>query len=196
MNPRPEQLPRLKRLNITMSCAPKYIMGDGPEVIKDYGEEYLSWVVPMRSIIEAGVRAVFEIDTHAVAGEGAFFHLGQYVNREGPNGEVFAPEQRINRIWALKTATPWAAYYVLKEDNIGTLEEGKFADFLVLNKNYFDEVAVPDLMIKTVRPLMTVIGGHTRYLDPGLAAEIGLEPVGIHPEQVIRQINQWEEEAR
>lgn len=191
MNPRPDQLPRLKKLNITMSCAPKYIMGDGPDILVDYGEEYLSWMVPMRTTIEAGVRAVFEIDTHAVAGEGVFFHIGQYVNREGPNGEVFAPEQRINRIWALKTATSWASYYVLKEDVLGTLEERKFADFLVLDKNFFDEDTVPDLMIKTVRPLMTVIGGHIRYLDPGLASEFRVQPVGIHPEQVIRQISQW-----
>jgi predicted amidohydrolase YtcJ len=195
MNPRPDQLPRLKRLNITMSCAPKYIMGDGPDIIKDYGEEYLQWMVPMRTTIEAGVRAVFEIDTHAVAGEGVFFHLGQYVNREGPDGEIFAPEQSINRIWALKTATSWASYYVLKENVLGTLEEGKFADLIVLNKDYFDEDLVPDLKLKTVRPLMTIIGGHLRYLDTDMASELGTEPVGIQPEQVIRQIQQWEAEG-
>ena len=105
---------------------------------------------------------------------------------------MFAPEQRINRIWALKTATPWAAYYVLKENELGTLEEGKFADFLVLNKNYFDEDVVPDPMIKTVRPLMTVIGGYTRYLDPGLAKEFGVQPTGIHPVALVRQISEWE----
>lgn len=149
----------------------------------------------MRTTIEAGVRAVFEIDTHAVVGEGVFYNLGQYVNRIGRNGEVFAPEQRINRIWAMKTATPWAAYYVLKEDELGTLEEGKFGDFLVLNKNYFDEEGVPDMMIKTVRPLMTVIGGHIRYLDPGLASEFGEQSVGIHPENLLRQISQWEAEG-
>ena len=193
MNPRPEQLPRLKRLDITMSCAPKYIRGDGPDVIKDYGSEYLSWVVPMKTTIDAGVRTVFEIDTHSVAGEGVFYHIGQYVNRFGPNGEVYAPEQRINRVWALKTATSWASYYVLKEDVLGTLEEGKFADLLVLNKNYFDRDVIPDPMIRTVRPLMTVIGGHVRYLDNGLAAEFKTDPVGIQPEQVIRTISDWEQ---
>jgi hypothetical protein len=60
------------------------------------------------------------------------------------------------------------------------------------NKNYFDENAVPDPMIKTVRPLMTVIGGHIRCLDPGLAGDFNTLPVGIHPERLVRQINQWE----
>jgi predicted amidohydrolase YtcJ len=194
VNPRPDQMPRLKRLGVIMSCAPKYIQGDGPDVAKDYGKEYLSWVVPMRSIIEGGVRAVFEIDSHAVAGEGAFFHIGQYVNRMGNDGNVLAEDQKINRTWALKTATSWASYYVLKENDLGTLEEGKFADLIVLNKNYFDK-NLPDDMLKTVRPLMTIIGGHLRYLDNGLAAELKIEPFGIQPEQVIRQIHQWETEG-
>jgi len=194
LNPRPEQLPRLKRLNVTMSCSPKYIRS-GQQIAGDYGEEYLSWVVPMRSILEAGVRGVFEIDEHAVAGLGTFYYLGQYVNREGPEGQIFSPEQSIDRVSALKTATTLAAYLVLKENELGTLEEGKLADLLVLNKNYFDENAVPDLMLKTVRPLMTMIGGHIRYLDTSLATEFGMQPVGIQPEQVIKQISQWEAEA-
>ena len=192
LNPRPEQIPRLRKLGVMMSCAPKYLWNDPIEIARDYGEEYLAWIVPMRSLIEGGVRTVFEIDSHSVAGEGVFFHIGQYVNRLDSQGKVVAPEQKINRIWAMKTATSWASYYVLKEDMIGTLKEGKFADFLVLNKNYFDDNAVPDLMIKTVRPLMTVIGGHVRYLDPLLAGEFKAEPAGIHPEQLIRTIDQWE----
>ncbi|MGY8814772.1 MAG: hypothetical protein ACKVHQ_08645, partial [Gammaproteobacteria bacterium] len=80
------------------------------------------------------------------------------------------------------------------ENDLGTLEEGKFADLIVLNKNYFDK-NLPDDMLKTVRPLMTIIGGHLRYLDNGLAAELKIEPFGIQPEQVIRQIHQWETEG-
>jgi len=103
-----------------------------------------------------------------------------------------APSQRINRIWALKTATSWAAYSLFREDRLGTLEEGKFADFIILNKNYFDAKAVPDPMIKTVRPLLTMIGGHLRYIDTEFAAEQNTKPAGIQPEQVIKQIREWE----
>lgn len=195
VNPRPEQLPRLKKLGVIMSCAPKYITGDGPDVARDYGKEYLNWVVPMKSIIDGGVRAVFEIDTHAVAGEGTFFHIGQYVNRMGGDGNVLGPAQRINRTWALKTATSWAAYSLFREDRLGTLEEGKFADLIVLSKNYFDTKAVPDPMIKTVRPLLTMIGGHLRYVDTAFAAEQKTQPAGIQPEQIVRQISEWEAEA-
>ena len=149
----------------------------------------------MRSIIEGGVRAVYESDSHQIAGVGNFYFFGQMVNRINGEGNVIAPNQRINRTWALKTATTWAPYYLQKEDVIGTLEQGKFADVVVLNKDYFDETAVPDLMLKTVRPLMTLVGGEVLYLDPDLANEFNTEPVGIQPEQVIRQIAEWETET-
>ena len=191
LNPRPEQVPRLKQLGMIMSCAPKYIGGDGPEVAKDYGEKYLDWVVPMRSMLEGGVMVVYESDTHEVAGVGHFYYLGQMVTRETDTG-VLGPEQKINRVLALKTATTWAPYYLFKEKELGTLEQGKFADLQVLNKDYFDAKALPDNMIKTVRPLMTVVGGKTAYLDPSLAAELKLQPEGIQPEQLIKQINEWE----
>jgi predicted amidohydrolase YtcJ len=192
LNPRPEQIPRLKKLGMIMSCAPKYIGGDGPEVSADYGEKYLDWLVPIRSMIDGGVMVVYESDTHVVAGVGHFYYLGQMVTRETDQG-ILGPDQRINRILALKTATSWAPYYLFKEDVMGSLGEGKFADLLILNKDYFDENSVPDPMIKTVRPLMTMVGGRIEYLDPGLALEFGSAPEGIQPEQLLRQIQIWEE---
>ncbi|MGK0296729.1 MAG: putative amidohydrolase YtcJ [Gammaproteobacteria bacterium] len=191
LNPRPEQIPRLKKLGIIMSCAPKYIGGDGPAVAEDYGEEYLNWLVPIKSMIDGGVMVVYESDTHVVAGVGHFYYLGQMVTRETDDG-VLGPDQRINRILALKTATSWAPYYMFKEDEFGSLEEGKFADLLILNKDYFDEDVVPDAMIKTIRPLMTMVGGSIQYMDPGLASEFGIQAEGIQPEQLIQQIHTWE----
>ena len=196
MNPRPDQIPRLAKLGIIMSCAPKYIDGDGPNIAADYGDEYLEWLVPMRSIIEGGVRAVFETDTHEVAGVGNFYYIGKMVNRENRVGDIVGASQAINRIWALKTATIWSPYYLHKEDVIGTLEEGKFADVVVLNKDYFNEEVVSDTMIKIVRPLMALVGGDVQYLDTGLATEFNTEPIGIQPEQLIRQIAEWETGTR
>ncbi len=77
----------------------------------------------------------------------------------------------------MKMATVWAAEYVLREDVLGSLEPGKWADFVVLDKPYFDRDALPDRMIRTVRPLMTRVGNETVYLDPALAAEWGVAPV-------------------
>jgi hypothetical protein len=72
------------------------------------------------------------------------------------------------------------------------LELGKLADFIILNKDYF---SVPDRMIKTVRPLMTVVGGNTVYLDPDYATELGVQAVGLQPTFALEHIAIWEAEA-
>jgi predicted amidohydrolase YtcJ len=189
MNPRPDQIESLRRFNMIASCAPKYITNISDEVTRDYGEQYLKWSVPMRSLIDGGVRTVFEIDEPVT--RGLFWYMDLMVNRQDINGNVWVPEERIDRVEALKTATIWATEYVGRKKDLGSLEPGKLADYLILNKDYF---TVPDRMIRTVRPLMTVVGGNTVYLDPGFASEIGTVAVGLQP-MSLEHIAIWEAEA-
>jgi predicted amidohydrolase YtcJ len=190
MNPRPDQIESLRHFNMIASCAPKYITNISDEVTRDYGEQYLKWSVPMRSLIDGGVTAVFEIDEPVT--RGLFWYMDLMVNRQDINGNVWVPEERIDRVEALKTATIWATEYVGRKKDLGSLEPGKLADYLILNKDYF---SVPDRMIRTVRPLMTVVGGKTVYLDLGYATEIGQQPVGLQPTFALEHIAIWEAEA-
>ncbi len=176
LSPRPEQHEELKRLGITMSCGPKYIP-NSERVLRDYGERYISWVVPAKSLIESGVKTVWEIDDHEVAEKGAFHYLELLVARK-VDGKVWAPQERVDRTIALKMATTWASEYILREQVLGTLEPGKWADLLVLNRDYF---SVAEDEIHAVRPLMTVVGGRIAYLDKTFAEKIKAEPLGIQP---------------
>ncbi len=165
MNPRPDQIPRLKKLGIMMSCAPKYIEGTSERILRDYGERYVSWIVPAMSMIDGGVKPVLEIDTHAIADVGTVFHyLGLLVNR-AVEGRIFAGSERVNRVQALKMSTAWAAEYVLREDVLGSLEKGKFADFIVIDKDYLE---IPAAELGSIKALLTVVGGKIIYQDEGL----------------------------
>ena len=165
MNPRPDQIPRLKKLGIMMSCAPKYIENTSERVLRDYGERYVSWIAPVKSLIDGGVKPVLELDTHGVSEFGTVFHyMGLLVNRD-VGGRIFAGSQRIDRVQALKMSTAWAAEYVLREDVLGSLEKGKFADFIVIDKDYLD---IPAGELGSIKPLLTVVGGKIVYQDEGL----------------------------
>jgi predicted amidohydrolase YtcJ len=162
MNPRPDQIPKLKNLGIIVSCAPKYIEATSPRALRDYGEKYVDWVAPVKSLINAGVRTVLEIDDRNIDEHGTvFYYLDLLVNRE-VEGKIYAGKERINRVLALKMSTTWAAEYVEREKVLGSLEHGKFADLLVLNSDYF---TVPEKEIKKVKPLLTIVGGKIVFQD-------------------------------
>jgi predicted amidohydrolase YtcJ len=159
MNPRPDQIPRLQKLNITMSCAPKYIE-DSPRVLRDYGEKYLTWVAPVKSLLDANVKTVMEVDDNEIFKVGTVFHyIDVLVNRE-VEGKVYNGRERIDRVRALKMSTSWAAEYVQRQNLLGSLERGKFADLLILDNDYF---SVPEREIRKIKSLVTMVGGKIVY---------------------------------
>ena len=179
----PDIIQKLKDYGIIISCGPDYIR-DVRAWIADYGPQIEPFIIPFRTWIQSGVKVVgqhFGAGTRG-GGEGGvgtgfqppFFQLWQVVTRKF-DGVVWQPEERIDRVHAMKLWTSWAAEYVTKPDQLGTLEVGKFADLLVIDRDYFT-VPVDDIL--KVHPLMTVMGGDIVALQASLANEFGLEPVG------------------
>ena len=175
--PRQDQIPRMARLNIHLSCASKEIDDQGTFIPKIFGERYANRIGPINSMLTAGM-----IVSNEGRGSGTadveytpFARFYPYMTRSRSDGVVLAPEEAVNRVQLLKMSTSYAARYVLKEKELGTLEPGKLADFVVLSKDYF---TIPEAEIPTVMPLMTVLGGKTIVLREELARDIGLSAVG------------------
>ena len=61
--------------------------------------------------------------------------LAATVNRTTRTGYVLGPQQRVEPIVALKAMTLWSAYQNFEENTKGSIETGKFADFVVLSDN-------------------------------------------------------------
>ena len=177
--PRPEdQVARMARLNIALSCGPKEIDDQGSFIPKIFGERYANRIGPMQSALQGGMIVATE-ETRANGLEDpaptTFSRIYPFMTRSRVDGVLMAPEEAVNRIQLMKMSTWNAAYYVLKEKEMGTLEPGKWADFVVLNKDYF---TIPEEDIPTVYPLMTVVGGKTIVLREELAQDVGLSAVG------------------
>ena len=174
--PRPDQIPRLKSLGMITGGTERNVILNSPLLFRDYGEKVVEWIVPRKSMVDNQIMTGIEIDKpYELTDANAFTDLYWAISRKAHDGKVYAPNQRITRELALKTATIWPAYYVLKEDLLGSLERGKFADFLVLDRDYLtiDEEQIPEIRI-----LMTLVGGEVEHLVPSLARELGMQPKG------------------
>ncbi|MCD6379241.1 amidohydrolase family protein, partial [bacterium] len=75
------------------------------------------------------------------------------------------PGQRINLLNALKSFTVNAAYASFREDSLGSLENGKFADFVIISDNIFE---IPTEQIPDLRVLGTIHGGNIVYTSGDL----------------------------
>jgi len=164
MNPRPDQYERLKKLNMFASCAPKYIENVSPRIVRDYGEEYLKWNVPVKSLIAAGVKTVIELDVHLTAKKNAFYYVQLLLTREAA-GKVWNLSEKIDRMTALKMFTRWAAEYVLRENVLGSIEPGKWADLIVLDRDY---MTIPENEVGKVQVLLTMVGGKIIHEMPAV----------------------------
>ena len=180
--PRPgDQVERLKRLGIIVGATMSHIWEDTPEWVENYGERAAEFVVPRKNVIDAEIMNTFETDRPlgTTADFNVFDFIAWGITRKGPDGKVWAPGQRISRELSLKTATTWGSYYVLREKQMGSLEVGKLADFLVLDRDY---LTIPEEDIANIRVLLTVVGGKIIHLVPSVAREIGMQPTGAQIE--------------
>jgi predicted amidohydrolase YtcJ len=166
LNPRPDQIERGKRLNIIWSCGPKYI-DNAAQIARAYGEAHAhAWAAPIASIIRAGGRVAMEMDTSDVRKHGGVFHyVAKLLHRKDDSGKVWGPKEAIGREDALRMYTIWAAEYVRAENRLGSLEPGKLADLVVLDRDYF---SVPLEEFPKIRAILTLVGGKVAYQHPSL----------------------------
>jgi predicted amidohydrolase YtcJ len=94
------------------------------------------------------------------------------VTRRGPEegpGPAWIPEERVSLATMLAAYTIGSAYAAFNERETGSVEVGKSADLIVLDRNLF---AVPPHEISETKVLLTLFAGHEVYRDPGMPATL------------------------
>jgi predicted amidohydrolase YtcJ len=177
--PSPAQIPRIKRLGMQVSMINTVIWENRTAYnasyrLHNYGEEYLNYSVPRKSVTEAGIMNSQEIDRplpHYL-----FYNIWVGMTRYNAGiDRTLAPEEGTDLITQLKALTTWGAYYMMRENMVGSLEKGKMADFVVLDR---DLLTLPIDDIPQTKVLMTVVGGKTLSLLPSLASELNTNAIG------------------
>ena len=123
------------------------------------GPEQAAYISPMRDAIDAGLRPTNHTDFY-VAPLDQMFMMWSAVNRVSREGGVLGPDQRITPMEALKSQTIWAAEQYDEQASKGTLEVGKSADLVILDKN---PLKVAPMAIKDIHVVETIKEGKTIY---------------------------------
>lgn len=159
-NLHPDEVPRFAELGVVASMQGIHAVSDGPWVPQRLGEQRARQrAYVWRSLLDAGARICNGSDA-PVEPIDPIASLHASITREMANGRRFFPEQAMRREQALRSYTVDCAWAVFEEQRLGTLEPGKFADIVVLDR---DLLEVPEAEIPATRVLMTFVAGELRY---------------------------------
>jgi predicted amidohydrolase YtcJ len=158
----PEDISRFAALGVVASMQPTHCTSDMGWVTDRLGPERVRGAYPWRSLRDAG--AVIAAGSDAPV-ESVDPLLGIYaaVTRQDLDGNPtpgWHSEQCLTRSEALRAFTAWAAWSSFTENDLGTLEVGKLADFVVLDR---DILRIAPREIPATRVLETVVGGRTVF---------------------------------
>jgi len=117
---------------------------------------------PFRTIVDHGIQAGIHGDGVHIAPLNPWLHIYFAVTGVNSLGAPVNGNQQITRQEALRLFTRGNSWFLRMEDRIGSIEPGKLADLAVLNKDYF---AVPDVEIKQIRSVLSVVAGKVVHDD-------------------------------
>ncbi len=159
----PADIPRLKQLGVIASMQPYHAIDDGRFAEKYIGYERCKTTYAFKSLMDAGATVAFGSDWFVAPPtplEGIYAAVTRRtLDDKNPDGWV--PEQKISVEQALQAYTINGAYASYEEKIKGSLEAGKLADFVVLDK---DITTIDPVQIRDVKVLRTVVGAKVVYL--------------------------------
>lgn len=168
----PADFKRLGALGVTMSCYVQHSVERSPQMAEAYGDKVANtFPSPLKSMLDAGVKVVLESDSNTYV----WTDIAAAINRKDHTGKVWAAQERVDRPTALRMYTQWAADYALRGDQLGSIQKGKMADLVVLDKDYLTMAADE---IGKIAPQLTVFDGRMVYVHPQFAQEYSLQPKG------------------
>jgi predicted amidohydrolase YtcJ len=156
---REDQLDAFKELDVIASLFPlhTYYWGDWHKEI--IGDSLGNKISPTRTALNKGLKLTIHTDA-PVALPNLMRMVGIAVERKSRSGQVIGYNEKLTPYEALKAVTIWSAYQHFEEDTKGSLEEGKLADMVILNRN---PLKVKEEDIKDIIVLETIKEGRTVY---------------------------------
>lgn len=148
---------RFKKLGVTASMQPDHFaMSERGVYTERIGNEREKHVFSIKTLQEAGAKLAFGTD-FPIDILNPLLQIYRAVTRIDSSGKtVWHPHECITLAEALKAYTAGSAYGAFRDEELGTLEAGKLADIIVLERNLFQ---VPVEEIPDTKVLLTIVDG-------------------------------------
>jgi predicted amidohydrolase YtcJ len=120
---------------------------------------------PFRMIVDSGnrpdgIHSGMSSDGMQIAPMNPWLHMYYATTGLNARGVLINGGQQISRQEVLELYTRKNGWFLREEDDLGSIEEGKLADLVVLNSDYF---SIPSEDLRRIRSVLTVVGGKIMY---------------------------------
>lgn len=157
----PVDIPRFASLGVIASMQGIHCTSDAPFVVKRLGKERAKFgAYPWRSLIDAGAAIANGTDAPVEDVDPLKSFYASVTRKRADSGLEFFPEQRMTRKEAIHSYTLGNAYAAFEENEKGSIEVGKFADLVLLDK---DLRTCSDEEILDCKVLMTMVDGEVKF---------------------------------
>jgi predicted amidohydrolase YtcJ len=175
----PDDIPRFGQLDVVANAQPLWATLEGQMVnltIPFLGPERSAWQYPFASLVRSGARLAFGSDW-SVSSPNPMWEMAVAVHRKEPRRyadmvgeratkETFLPDERIDLATAIHAFTMGSAYVNHLDEVTGSIEVGKEADLVVVDRNLFD-LSLDELAEAKVQ--LTMVAGAPVFVDPSFA---------------------------
>ena len=156
---REDQLDSFKDLDVITSLFPLHTFYWGDWHKEIIGDSLGNKISPTRTALNKGLRLTIHTDA-PVALPNLMRMVGISVERKSRSGQVIGANEKLTPYEGLQAITIWSAFQHFEDDTKGTIEAGKLADMVILDKN---PLKVPEEEIKEIIVLETIKEGISVY---------------------------------
>jgi predicted amidohydrolase YtcJ len=159
---RPQDLALFRELDVVASVQPVFLGTDWAPADRRWGSERCRHAYAWKSLLESKLRVQFGSDT-PVESINPLYGIHAAVTRQDPSGQPnggWFPDQKLSLDESIKGFTAVAAWNTRRENQLGSIAPGKWADLTVFEKDLFNLSPEEWLSVKTA---MTVVHGEVVY---------------------------------
>ena len=152
-----DSIKRSADMGVPVCSQPEMIIVRGDELLGKTDKKLVNSIIPVASFIDQGSRICFGADVPAFPSYRPWDSIGTAMRRKTEKGVKLDPNEGITFMQGLKCHTLSAAWASFDEKDLGSLEVGKKADFVVWNKDLTEVKSASQL--SGINPKATFVGG-------------------------------------